>query len=94
MLGCKVNDPAQPHMRTITASDSESTLTGTPNFCGDYAYSYAPANPGETFAFYQTKFVMTGNTITFSSDDVADVTTLSPNPFRLTLTLSLVDYPS
>ena len=38
--------------------------------------------------------MLTGNTITFSSDDVADVTTLSPNPFRLTLTLSLADYPT
>ena len=51
LLGVRVNDPLGPFTRTIIASDSESTSTSTPNFCGDYTYSYAPTNAAETFAF-------------------------------------------
>ena len=92
-MGVRVNDPLGPFTRTIVPSDTESVNTVTPKFCGEYTYSYAPTNVGETFPFTQTKFLMTDDSITFASDDVADVAALNPNPFSLTLTVGLVDYP-
>ena len=93
LVGVRVDDPNGQFTRTIVASDTESVVTSTANFCGPYTYSYAPKNIGETFAFTQTKFVLTDNVIIFASNDPADVIALNPNPFTLTITLGLENYP-
>ena len=51
LMYIRVNDPLGPFLRTIVPSDTESVRTSTPNFCGEYTYSYAPTNAGETFPF-------------------------------------------
>ena len=84
MMDVEVMDPAGATTRSILAINSYSTT-----LCGDIVYSHS------TFPFSSPKFdISAAGVISFYSDLVSDVTTLSPNPFTVTITATMEDYPS
>ena len=66
----------------------------TTEYCGSYTVTYSETNLGETFPFSSPKFQMDTTTVSFYSDDMNDIDILDPNPFSLTITVSLTEYPS
>ena len=89
----RVNDPFETvSVRNIIASNDVATSYSIPDLCGDYTYAYEPTDPSLTFPTQlESRFDLTGNAISFYSDDVTDANIPA---FMFSVVVTLVNYSS